>query len=197
MEERERNLLLLLGVAALGAGFYYVVLPMYYEYGNLKSKIESNVNEIQSAQTQAAQLQSLVKELEDTKRKLKKAKQKLPDRGKFRELMTALESQARQAGIPDRKILEFSQGGVSTIEDGLVEEMVISAQFDSISMQHLVEMLWRFDNMIRMLDIKSFRSFDLQRVQVEDQFFYNVNMKMTVYILRDAEAVEDEEGEEA
>lgn len=197
MEERERNLLIVLAFAAVGAGFYYVVLPMYYEYGDLKSKIESNVEEIQSAQTQAAQLEGLVEDLKKTKKDLKKAKQKLPDKGKFRELMTALESQARQAGIPDRKILEFSQGNVTTIKEGLVEEMVISARFDSISMQQLVDMLWRFDNMIRMLDIKSFRSFNLQRVQMDDQFFYNVNMNMTVYILRDTDTTEDSDGEQA
>lgn len=193
MEDRERNLLIAFGCALVAGGFYYGILPMYYEYGNLRSKIQSNVRKIQKAQTQAARLETLVEELKKTKLELKKAKQKLPEKGRFRELMSSLETQARKAGIPDRKILEFSQGSVEKIKDGLVEEMSISARFSAITMEQLVEMLWRFDHMIRMLDIKSFRNFSLQRVENENRFLYNINMNMTVYILQEEKKQENQE----
>ncbi|MFB6346142.1 MAG: hypothetical protein ABEK50_10260 [bacterium] len=193
METRERNLLIGLGIAAVVAGIYYGLLPMYNEYVSLKSKIDKNVNDISNAQAQASQLEKLLKELESTIKKLKLAQQKLPEQGRFRELMSIMESQARKTDIPDRKILKFSQGSRRTIKGGLVREMSISARFQSISMGQLIEMLWRFDNMIRMMDIKSFRNFSLQRVSEGDQFLYNVNMDMTVFILRDTDSTQEQE----
>jgi len=193
MDKRERNLLIAFGAIVVGFGFYYGLLPMYYHYQELKPKIDKNIEKIQNAQAQASRLEALVDELTETKRKLKKARQKLPERGRFRELMSKLEKQARSAGIPDEKILQFSQGQTSSIKDGMVQEMSISARFDSITMEQLVEMLWRFDNMIRMLDIKSFRNFSISRTEGNDQFLYSINMDMTVYILRDTDSVEQEE----
>lgn len=183
MEDRERNLLILLGILGAGIGIWYYLLPMYNHYVSLEDKIKSNVEDIRDAQRKASRLKSLLSNLEDTKRKLKAAKQKLPEKGRFNELMSQLEEQAREAGIQDRQIITFNRGNSNQIKDGAVREMIIKANFVGIKMSQLTDMLWRFDNMVRMVDIKSFKNFNLKQVETDQGYVFNLNLNLSVYIL--------------
>lgn len=191
MTEREQNLLIVLGIVGVGVFIWYLGLPMWNEYKSWKSKIRTNVNKMSRAQAKAQVLDKLVKSLTETKRKLKSAQQKLPGEGRFNELMADLEEQALEAGIPDQNILEFNRG--STQDRELVREMIIQARFQNITMGQLIEMLWRFDHMVRMVDIKSFDNFNLQQVRTNEGFSFNLDIDLVVYILKENSSTPDSE----
>jgi Tfp pilus assembly protein PilO len=185
LDQRERYLLGGLTIVFLVAGIWYWILPMYYRYGELKTKITKNVKEIREAQRQSVQLEELVNELKTTKRELKKAKQKLPEKGRFNQLMSTLEQHARNSGIADRKIIEFNRSNVRTIKDGLLKEMTIQTRFRGVTMRQLTDMLWRFDQMTRMVDIKQFQTSGMSVSQELNQIQFDINLTLSVYMLED------------
>jgi len=196
LDDRERYLLIGLGILAFAIAVWYWILPTYYRYSSLKSKIDENVNKIRKARAQVTQLKQLVKKLKTTKKELKAAKRKLPERGRFNQLMSTLEQHARNAGIPGQKILTFSRGGVSSLQDGLLSEMTIQARFEKITMAQLVTMLWRYDNMTRMVDVKKFNSSDMKLPGDNSTVRFNLNLTLAVYMLEDEQSAGDQ-GESA
>jgi Tfp pilus assembly protein PilO len=191
VQKREKYLLIsfavLLGIVLV----WYLVWPTYVRYTQLEEEIRSNVQKIQSAQREAAQIEELVDNLVETKKELKVARQKLPDDGRFNQLMSTLEEQALQAGIPERNIVAFNRGSLSEAYDGLLQEMTIKAQFQSMSMVQLTDALWRFNQMRRLVDVQNF---SMERAESDGTFpRYNVNLTLAVYTLE----TDDEEAAEA
>jgi Tfp pilus assembly protein PilO len=184
LEQRERRMLI--GAAVLGviAALWYWVLPMYYRYGSLRQEIQNNVEKVRSAQTQAAQLKQLVNQLKTTKRELKLAKQKLPQQGRFNQLMSALEKHARNAGINARQIMTFNRGNVSTIKDGMLREMTIQTRFRGITMGELTDLLWRYDKMARMINVKNFQTANVQPLEDRQGIQFDLNLTLSVYMLQ-------------
>jgi len=188
VERRERILLIILSVAAVGAGFYYGYTFFWGNYVAWGEQIEQNVQRIQEAQRKAAQIEQLVEEVKVTTRELKEARRQLPREGEFYTLLAELESQARKSGIPDDKIITFSRSQTQT--DGMVRRMAISAKFQEIGLEETISMLWRFENMQRLIDLQRF---DLNPTQTDsNQFIFDLNLVLNVYMLQD-----EVEGEEA
>lgn len=192
MQNREKYLLIsfavLLGIVLV----WYLVWPTYVRYTQLDQEIRNNVQQIQSAQRQAAQIESLVNNLVETKRSLKLARQKLPANGRFNQLMSTLEEQALQAGIPEQNIVAFNRGSLSEGEEGLLQEMTIKAQFESMLMVQLTDVLWRFNQMRRLVDVQNFA---MERSGSEaSPPRYNVSLTLSVYTLGESD---DEEATEA
>ena len=104
MEKRERVLLIVLCLAAVGAGVYYGYNYFWGNYVEWGKEIEQNVQRIEEAQRKAAQIEQLVEEVKVTTRELKEARRQLPQEGEFYTLLSNLESQARDAGIPDARV---------------------------------------------------------------------------------------------
>jgi len=181
MERREKILLGFLVCAAVGAVFYYGYTFFWGNYVEWGETIQENVQKIQEAQRQASQIEQLVNEFRNTSRELKKARRMLPEQGEFYELLAKLEQQAQDAGIPDKKIITFSRS--QTKSRGLVRVMSIQAQFKSLSLEQMVSMLWRFENMRRLIDLQSFQ---LNPKQTQTQYFFDLNMTMNVYMLKEA-----------
>lgn len=188
MEKRERLLLILLSIAVVGAGFYYGYTFFWGNYVAWGEQIEQNVQRIQEAQRKAAQIEQLVEEVKVTTRELKEARRQLPREGEFYSLLAKLESQARNSGIPDDKIITFSRTQTQT--DGIVRTMAISAKFQEIGFEETITMLWRFENMERLIDLQRF---DLSPVETNSNSFrFDLNLVLNVYMLQD-----EAEGEEA
>lgn len=196
MEERERNLVMILGVSLALAFAWYWVIPTYNRYVKLEDKIESNVKQVRSAQRKASQLEQLVDKLKGTKKELKAAKQKLPEKGRFNELMSTLEQQARASGIDQRKIVEFNRGSKNKLQNGLVRELTIKTRFQNISMGQMIEMLWRFDKLVRMVDVNNFQNHNLQITEDGEGFRFNLNLNLSVYIFEEP-TESSQEGESA
>lgn len=185
MQQREKYLLISFCVVLVFAAIWYWVLPTYQRYVELERSIQDNINRIRTAQTEASQLEDLVEELTKKKRRLKTLRRRFPDEGRFNQFMSTLEEQALRAGIPERKILEFNRGGVNESEEGMVREMTLQASFEGITMGQLTDMLWRFDKMVTMVDVKNFKNFNMRRPEAGGEFQFNVNMNLAVYILDD------------
>lgn len=181
MEKREKYLFILLCAAAVGAGFYYGYNYFWGNYQQWGQDIEVNVQRIREAQRQATQIEELVKKVEVTIRELKEVRRQLPQEGEFYTLLSKLENEARNAGIPDNKIITFSRS--QTRSQGMVREMSINAQFKEIGFQQTVDMLWRFENMERLIDLQTF---SLSPVDTESQeFVFDLKLVLNVYMLQD------------
>ena len=184
MEKREKYLLIFLIIAAIGAGFYYFVIPMWNEYFEWADDIEDNVQRIQEAQRQAGRLDDLRDDVTEIRRDFVRARRRLPAEGEFFELLTQLEEEARNSGIEDEQIRTFSRGAVR--DRDLVQVMSIDASFENISLDNLTEMLWRYRNMERLIDIDSI---SLSKTGPEDESLFDVSLTLNVYILRPEEDV--------
>lgn len=191
MKQREKILLSLAGVVGVIVGIYYVIWPKWNQYHEWQSTIDDNVEQMRTAQQTAAKIDQLVEDMTETKRKLKRSRQKLPKESKFNELMSRIEQEARKAGIPDGQIVSINRG--STNEREMIKELTIRAQFEQISMEQLAQMLWRFDNMIEMVDIKSFDNVNLTRVNTEEGYRYNLSLQIVVYIMKNSVKIESEQ----
>lgn len=191
MQQREKYLLISFVVLLVVVSLWYVVWPTYVRYTALDRKIRNHVRKIQSAQQEAAQIEQLVDDLVKTKRELKLARLKLPEEGRFNQLMSTLEEQALEAGIPEQNIVAFNRGSLSEGSEGLLQEMTIEAQFESMSMVQLMDVLWRFNQLRRLIDVKKFT---MERSGSESVPRYNVNVTLAVYTL---DETGDEEATEA
>jgi Tfp pilus assembly protein PilO len=191
MQQREKYLLISFGVLLVLVSLWYVVWPTYVRYTELDQKIRNHVRKIQSAQREAAQIGQLVDDLVETKRELKLARLKLPEEGRFNQLMSTLEEQALEAGIPEQNIVAFNRGSLSEGSKGLLQEMTIEAQFESMSMVQLTDVLWRFNQLRRLIDVKKF---NMERSGSGSVPRYNVNVTLAVYTL---DETGDEEATEA
>lgn len=181
MEKRERFLLIILCIAAVGAGFYYGYTVFWRNYLVWGEQIQQNVQKIREAQRKAAQIQQLVEEVKVTTRELKEARRQLPREGEFYSLLAKLETEARNSGIPDEKIITFSRTQTQT--DGIVRKMAVSAQFQEIGLKETISMLWHFENMERLIDLQKF---DLNPVKTDsNQVIFDLNLVLNVYMLRD------------
>ena len=183
MQQREKYLLISFCLLVTFAGIWYWVLPTYQRYVALEQSIQENIRQIRTAQTEASQLSNLVGEIKRKKSRLKAMKRRFPPEGRFNQLMSNLEEQALKAGISERKILEFNRGGVNERQDGMVREMTLQASFEGITMGQLADMLWRFDRMVTMVDVKSFKNFNMRKAESSGKFEFNVNLNLAVYIL--------------
>jgi Tfp pilus assembly protein PilO len=181
MDRRERILVGLLAVAAVGAGIYYGYSYFWGNYVSWGQQIDENVQRIKEAQREASQIEQLVEDVINTRRELKKSRRRLPQQGEFYTLLAKLEQQARDAGIPDDKIITFSRS--QTRSRGMVKVMGISAQFEQISLDQAVQMLWKFKNMERLVDLNNFQM-SPQETE-EGGFVFNLNMTLNVYMLQD------------
>lgn len=182
MEKREKILVGLLCVAAVGAGIYYGYSYFWGNYVSWGKQIDENVQRIKEAQREARQIEQLVEDVKTTRRELKKARRRLPEQGEFYTLLARLESLARdEAGIPSDNIITFSQS--QTRSRGMVRVMGISAQFQQITLDQAVTMLWEFKNMERLIDLNSFQ---LSPQETEEgNYVFNLNMTLNVYMLQD------------
>lgn len=183
MQKRERYLLISFCVLVTFVGIWYWVLPTYQRYVELDRSIQNNINQVRAAQTEASQLSNLLEDIKGKKRRLKAMKRRFPEEGRFNQLMSNLEEQALKAGISERKILEFNRGGVNELREGMVREMTLQASFEGITMGQLTDMLWRFDKMVTMVDVKSFKNFNMRKSESSGEFQFNVNLNLAVYIL--------------
>ncbi len=184
MEQREKYMLIFMIIAAIGAGFYYFVIPMWNDYFEWADEIEDNVQRIQEAQRQAQRLDDLKAEVTEIRREFVRARRRLPAEGEFFDLLAQLEQEARNSGIEDEQIRTFSRGAVR--DRDIVQVMSIDADFEEIAMSSLIEMLWRYRNMERLIDIDSI---GLSKTGPEGESLFDVNLTLNVYILRPEEDV--------
>ncbi|MFP4687117.1 MAG: type 4a pilus biogenesis protein PilO [bacterium] len=180
MEQREKVMLIVMAILAVGAGVYYIIMPRWEEYNNWEEEIETNVQKIREAQRRAAELEGLVEEVIKTKEDFKEARRRLPEGDDFLNLLSELERQARRAGIEDENILTFSRGNIET--RGMVDVRSIEAQFQNITMASISDMLWRFDNLERLVDV---RDISIAGTENEDGTRFNVSLILNVYILQE------------
>ncbi len=187
LRPRERWLIGGALVFGLAAATWYWVLPMYYRYGDLQQEIQENVKKIRNAQTQASRLTQLVKQLKETKRELKSTKRKLPRQGQFNQLMFTLEQKAMNTGIASRKIVTFNRGGVSEIKNGLLREMTIRTRFTGITLGQFTDLLWRYNNMTRLVNVKNFQTNNLRPVTDGPGIKFDLDLTLAVYMLHGEE----------
>ncbi len=180
MEQREKVMVIVMAILAVGAAIYYVVMPRWEQYNNWEAEIETNVQKIIEAQRRAAELEGLVEDVIKTKKDFKIAQRRLPEGDDFLNLLSELESQARSSNIKDENIITFSRGGIQT--RGMVDIRSINAQFQTIKMASLTDMLWRFDNLERLVDVQNI---SIDRAETEEGIRFNVNLTLNVYILQE------------
>lgn len=187
MEQRERVLLGALAVVGLGILAWYVLLPTWNSYQSWDEEIQQNVEEIRRAHAAGQDLEGLYEQQRELERELRRLQRQLPQRGEFFELMRQLESEAEEAGIEEEKIQQFSQSGESSGD--LVNEMYISANFVDLQMAQLVNLLWRFENFERIIDI---RNFSISPNQTDDgQYVFDLDLELVVYIMSGEEDLEE------
>ncbi|MGM0380820.1 MAG: type 4a pilus biogenesis protein PilO [bacterium] len=184
MEQREKYMLIGLVVAAVGAGAYYFVIPMWNQYFSWADEIDENVQRIKEAQRQAGRLEDLKEEVTQTRREFVRARRRLPPEGEFFNLLAQLEDEARNSGIEDEQIRTFSRGSVR--DRDMVQVMSIEASFENITLGNLTEVLWRYRNMERLIDIDSI---SLQKSGEDSESIFSVSLTLNVYILRSEEDV--------
>lgn len=188
MEKREKILVGFLCVAAVGAGIWYGYTYFWGNYTDWGQQITENVQKIEEAQRKAAQIEQLVGDVKTTTKDLKYARRQLPEQGEFYTLLAKLEQEARDAGISDDKIITFSRS--QTRSRGLVQAMSISAEFQEINLAQTISMLWRFDNMERLIDLKSFQ-IRPNTSEEQNQFIFDLSMTINVYMLQEEASAEE------
>ncbi len=181
MEKREKILVGILLIIALGAGYFYLDLPFWENYLVWGQEIEENLQQIRVAQRRAAELDRLIEDYRQIQRELREAQRKLPEEGEFFELLASLEQEAERAGIPSRNIRSFERGAERTRDQ--VREMSIQAQFAEITIGQLARLLWSYDDLERLIDIERLR---VRPVRGKDSF--NVDLELMVYMLREGES---------
>ncbi len=185
MQKREKYLLISFTVFLTVVLVWYLVWPTYVRYKQLEQEIRSHVEKIQFGQREAAQMDEDVDTLMKTKKNLKVARQKLPEDGRFNQLMSTLEEQALKAGVPEQNIVAFNRGSRSEADDGLIKKMTIKAQFESMAMIQLNDVLWRFNQMRRLVNVQNF---SLERTNSStDSPQYNVNLTLAVYTIGESD----------
>ncbi len=176
MEKREKIMVIFLGIAAAGVGFYYLVLPRWNSFVEWEGKIEKNVQRIKEARRKADRLDSLIEDVRNVRRKLKKAQRKLPEQGEFFDLLATLEQKAGASEIPKKKIVNFSRG--STRSKKMVKMRSINAEFEQITLGDLARLLWQYNNMERLIDIQKISIKPTENKQ------FNVSLSLAVYIMK-------------
>lgn len=171
-------MLILLAVAAVGVGYWYVIRTRWNQYNEWEGKIEENVKRVKEARRKARQLDSLIEEVREFRRKLKKAQRKLPEKGEFFDLLANLEQEATASGIPKGQISNFSRGSVRSKK--MVKARSINAEFERITLGALARLLWQYNNMERLIDIQTI---SIQPQQDANRF--NVSLQLAVYILKE------------
>ncbi|GEM_PF-7085808 len=178
MEQREKVMLIGLIIAALVVGYYYVIGPGWEEYVERGEEIEQNVERIREAQARARGLEELIEEFEEIQKQLLEAQRRLPEGGEFLELIVALEREAEASGISSGNIITFDEGPIE--ERGEVVSMGIIAVFENITIGELSQMLWRFNEMERLIDI-----IEIEITPSDEQDTYDVSLELAAYMLEE------------
>lgn len=189
MNNRERNLLILLGVIVVGAGLWYFGLPLWNHYVSLDEKVASNVRKIRQAQQKVLGIEGLVEDLREIRGRLRRVRQQLPEQGEFYSLMARLEEEARQVGISEDKIVTFERTG--TRDRQFVREMVVRAQFRDLTLDQITRLLWRFNTRVPRLQVKSFDRFNLSMKRTDDGQRFDLRFDLLVYTLRPSDAPQE------
>lgn len=189
MNNRERNLLILLGVIVVGAGLWYFGLPLWNHYVSLDEKVASNVRKIRQAQQKVLGIEGLVEDLREIRGRLRRVRQQLPEQGEFYSLMARLEEEARQVGISEDKIVTFERTG--TRDRQFVREMVVRAQFRDLTLDQITRLLWRFNTRVPRLQVKSFDRFNLSMKRTDDGQRFDLRFDLLVYTLRPLDAPQE------
>ena len=178
MEQREKVMLIGLVIASLVVGYYYVIGPAWEEYVERGEEIEQNVERIREAQARARGLEELIDEYEEIQKQLLEAERRLPEGGEFLELIVELENEAEAAGISSENIRTFDEGPIEERDE--VVSMGIIAAFDNITIGELTRMLWRFNEMERLVDI-----IDIDITPTDDPDEYDVSLELAAYMLEE------------
>lgn len=182
MTDRERTLLILLVVVAVGIFGRYLLLPAWQEYRAVGERVRANVERIRRARRRISRLGSLTAETRRIEARLQRLRKRFPSRGEFHALMARLEEQARAAGIAGDRIAGFERTG--TRDWDYVRTRIVRARFRGLSLDQVVRLLWRFNRRIPRLRVKSFDRFHLTMDRREGDRRFDLQFDLMVYTLK-------------
>lgn len=182
MTDRERTLLVLLVVVAVGVLGRYLVVPAWREYRAMEERVRSNVERIRRARRRTSRLGPLTTETRRLRARLERLRQRFPSRGEFHPLMARLEEQARAAGIAGDRIVGFER--TETRDRDYVRTRVVRARFRGLSLGEVVRLLWRFNRRIPGLRVKSYDRFQLKMDRREADRRFDLQFDLMVHTLK-------------
>lgn len=182
MTGRERTLLILLVVVAVGVFGRYLLVPAWREYRALGERVRANVERIRRARRQVSRLGSLTAETRRIRARLERLRKRFPSRGEFHALMARLEEEARAAGIAGDRIAGFERGGTRNRE--YVRTRIVRARFRGLRLDQVVRLLWRFNRRIPRLRVKSFDRFHLTMDRRQRSRRFDLQFDLVVYTLK-------------
>lgn len=182
MTDRERNLVILLGIVLAGGALWYFLLPLWHDYWTLGERVRDNVLRIRRARRKISRLGALEEDTRRMRDRFRRSRRKFPVHGEFYALMARLEEQARAAGLPEKKIVAFERTG--SRDRRFVRKRIVRARFRELRLEQVARLLWRFRTRIPRLRVMSFDRFTLEAVPRRESPRFNVSFDLVVYTLK-------------